>query len=171
MSRVSKKIITETILQEDAESFFAIYADADAKEKKILAEMDVKITKIREGYQDKLTELTKVKADNFEKLQYFATTNPDIFAKKKSLEMTHGILGFRTGTPKLKTLKGYTWGAVLQLIKEYLPAYVRTSEDVAKDRLLADREDESVKANMRKVGLDVAQDETFYVEPKKELIV
>jgi phage host-nuclease inhibitor protein Gam len=77
-------------------------------------------------------------------------------------------IGFRTGTPKLKTLKGFTWGAVTNLLKEFLPAYVRTSEEPAKDKLLADREDEVVSALFPKVGISVTQDETFYVEPKKE---
>ena len=169
MTRVTKKIITETISMEEAENYFASYADADAREKKALAEMDVKITKIREGYQSRLADLAKIKEETFEILQHFATTNPDLFAKKKSLDMTHGILGFRTGTPKLKLLKGYTWGAVLQLVKEFLPGYLRVAEDVAKDRLLSDRDEETVSANMKKIGITVVQDETFYLEPKKEI--
>lgn len=169
MTRVKKTIISDTFTSEDAEGFFAIYADADAKEKKILADMDVKITRIREQYQEKLTQLTEIKAGEFEKLQHFALTNPDIFAKKKSIDLVHGIIGFRTGTPKLSTRKGFTWAAVLELAKQFLPSYVRTSEEVAKDRLLADREDSEVSALFSKVGIEVRQDETFYVEPKKEL--
>ncbi len=169
MTRVKKALITDQMSIEDAERAFAAYADADAKEKKIKADMDVKFTQIREKHQSELAALKEVKDKEFEKLQHFAT-NPDLFAKKKSMDLTHGIIGFRTGTPKLATRKGYTWGAILTLVKEFLPSYIRTSEEVAKDRILADRESEDVAVLLPKVGIEVKQDETFYVEPKKELV-
>lgn len=169
--RQKKTLIQEQLNVNDAEKIFSEYAVADAREKKIQSEMDVQFTKIREKFQEELTRLQEVKNAAFEQLQHFALTNPDLFMKKKSLELTHGVLGFRTGTPKLKTLKGYTWASVLTLLKEYLPGYVRTIEEPAKDRLLSDRDDEQVAVNMRKAGLEVVQDETFYVDPKKELSI
>ena len=54
------------------------------------------------------------------------------------------------------------------LCKELLPAYIRTSEELAKDKLLADRELPEVAEYFPKIGVQVVQDETFYVEPKKE---
>ena len=90
------------------------------------------------------------------------------------------IRGFRTGTPKLKTLKGFTWASALELVKEFLPDYVRQTWDIAKDKLLADREGtvqepgnplgpgKSMYEQMAKCGMQVVQDEAFYVEPKKE---
>ena len=91
-----------------------------------------------------------------------------LFVKRKSLDTTHGTLGFRTGTPKLKTLKGFTWASVTNLLQEFLPNYVRTVTEPAKDKLLADRDDEIVQKSLGKVGLMVVQDESFFVEPKKE---
>ena len=90
--------------------------------------------------------------------------------------MTHGTIGFRTGTPKLKTLKGFNWASALELVKRVLPGYVRTTDEIAKDKLLADREleavvigssDESVPMSeaLAGCGITVVQDETFYVEP------
>ena len=46
----------------------------------------------------------------------------------------------RSGTPKLKTRKGFTWQAVTELLKLHLPAYVRKVEDPAKDLLLTARD-------------------------------
>jgi phage host-nuclease inhibitor protein Gam len=68
----------------------------------------------------------------------------------------------------LKTLKGFTWASVTNLLREFLPDYIRKTEEAAKDKILADRDCENVKENLSKVGLSVVQDETFYVEPKKE---
>jgi hypothetical protein len=53
-------------------------------------------------------------------------------------------------------------------LKEFLPSYVRTIEEPAKDKLLADGEDSEVAALFSKVRIAVTQDESFYVEPKKE---
>lgn len=155
--------------REAAESAFATYADADARQQRITAKMDVEITRIREKYQDDLAKLQEVKDKSFEAMQVFATENKDeLFAKKKSLDMVHGVLGFRTGTPKLKTRKGFTWGAVTNLLREFLPGYVRVTEEPAKDRLLSDREIPEVADLFPKVGIFVDQDETFFVECKKE---
>lgn len=168
-TRQTKTLVPSTISREDAETAFAQYAEADAKQQKITATMDVQITKIRDKYSDDLSELAELKNKNFEIIQVYATNNRDAFGNKKSMELTHGLIGFRTGTPKLKTLRGFTWPSVLNLVKEFLPGYVRTTEEVAKDRLLADRETSEVNNLFAKVGIMVDQDENFFVEPKKEL--
>ena len=64
--------------------------------------------------------------------------------------------------------KGFTWAAVTNLCKELLPSYIRISEELAKDKLLADRELPKVAEYFPKIGVQVVQEETFYVEPKKE---
>jgi len=168
MAREKKQVHTG-VSTEQMESAFSEYAVADAKLQKINASIDVKMTQIREQYADEIARLNETKEKAFDVMQAFAIENKnELFAKKKSIESVHGILGFRMGTPKLKTLKGFTWGAVTNLLKEFLPAYVRTTEEPAKDRLLADREVEDVAALFSKVGIAVTQDETFFVEPKKE---
>lgn len=167
-TRAKKTIIAGTINREKAEDAFARYADADARQQRITAQMDVQITKIREKYADTLDELQTVKDRSFDEMQAYALDNRDDFGKRKSIEMAHGVLGFRTGTPKLKTLKGFTWASATKLIKAFMPAYIRTVEEPAKDRLLADREVPEVLNQFQKVGIYVDQDESFFVEPKKE---
>ena len=164
-----KKTVYTGITSEQMEQAFADYARADARQQKITAEMDVAMTKIREKWQDELTKLADTKETSFDILQAFATEHRDeLFSKRKSLETTHGIMGFRTGTPALKTLKGFTWESVKNLLKEFLPDYVRTKEEADKEKLLADREKEEVAALFPKVGVKVTQDEAFFVELKKE---
>ncbi len=164
-----KKTVYTGVKQDEMELAFADYARADARQQKINATMDIEMTRIREKYQDELAKLQEVKDKSFDVIQAFAVENKgELFSKKKSMETTHGTLGFRIGTPKLKTLKGFTWASVLSMLKEFLPDYVRTVDEPAKDKLLADREDEKVMAMMPKVGICVVQEETFFVEPKKE---
>ncbi|MDD4395334.1 MAG: host-nuclease inhibitor Gam family protein [Bacteroidales bacterium] len=164
-----KKTVYSGVQQEQFETAFADYARADARQQKINATMDVEMTRIREKYQEELGKLQETKDNSFDVMQAYAMEQKDVlFTKKKSLDCVHGTIGFRTGTPKLKTLKGFTWGAVTNLLTEFLPSYVRVVTEPAKDKLLADREDETVVMNLHKVGLYVVQDETFFVEPKKE---
>ena len=160
MAKREKKVIITGVTREAADEAFANYAKADAQSAKITADIELQCAKIREKYANKLAELEGEKEKAFDTLQAYATENQaELFSKKKSLEMAHGVIGFRTGTPKLKTL---------QLVKEFLPGYVRQTEEIAKDKLLADRDTEEMAPQMAKCGIQVAQDETFYVEPKKE---
>ena len=135
----------------------------------IQSKMDMEITRIRDKYADILAEQQAIREKNFEIMQTFATEyREELFSKRKSYESAHGTFGFRTGTPKLKNVKGFTWASVTNLVKEFLPGYIRVSEELAKDRLLADRDKEEVAGQLSKCGMVVVQDETFYVEPKKE---
>ena len=124
---------------------------------------------VRDKYADALAEQQDIKEKNFEIMQTFATEHrEELFSRRKSYESAHGTFGFRTGTPKLKNIKGFTWASVTNLVKEFLPEYIRVSEELAKDRLLADRDKEEVAEQLSKCGMTIVQDETFYVEPKKE---
>jgi len=181
MATRQKKTLIQGITAEQANDAFANYAKADAQINKINADIEQQCAKIREKRADELTRLSDEREKAFDTLQAYAVENQaELFTKKKSLEMTHGTIGFRTGTPKLKTLKGFTWASALQLVKEFLPGYVRQTEEIAKDKLLADRDSDVMVAGdplgpgkpmreqMAKCGIAVTQDETFYVEPKKE---
>lgn len=165
----TKKTVISGISREQAEQAFADFAAADAKVQNLTSKMDIEMTRIREKYADQLAEQNVRKEAAFEIVQAYAVENKDeLFSKKKSVESAHGVFGFRTGTPKLKNLKGFTWAAVTNLCKELLPSYIRTSEELAKDKLLADRELPEVAEYFPKIGVQVVQDETFFVEPKKE---
>lgn len=169
MAKRVKKTVLSGITREQADAAFAEFAIADAKEQKLTATMDEQLTKIREKYQDQLQECAEKKEQAFDLMQAYATENKDqIFTKKRSIETSHGVFGFRLGTPKLKTAKGFTWPAVTQMLKEFLPGFVRTTEEAAKNLLLDARDDEEVAKLFSKCGIYVDQDESFFVECKKE---
>lgn len=188
MTSRKKKVIQSGVTREAADEAFAAYAKSDAQIQKITAEIELACAKIREKWSEKLTSLNSERDAAFDVLQGYALEHKDdLFTKKKSLEMAHGVIGFRTGTPKLKTLKGFTWSSALQLAKKFLPgSYIRQTEELAKDKLLSDRDLEEVSLSdtpdgvsrqvcMREAlgvcGIQVVQDETFYVEPKKEEVL
>ena len=168
MAKREKKPVMAVKTIEEAEVVMGEYATADAKIAKITAEMDAQFTKIRDKFAEELQALNETKEEKFNTLQMFAQSNTELFEKRKSVNMVHGLIGFRTGMPKLKLLKKQTWGSALVLLKAFLPEYVRTVEEPAKDLLLADREVPEVAKLMPKCGVEVVQEESFYVDLKKE---
>lgn len=170
MAKRVKKTVLTNISESQMNEALTAYAKADASIVKINADLDVKFTKLRDEKADELAKLEAEKSEAFDLVQAFALENKETqFSKKKSLELSHGVIGFRIGTPKLKNKKGFTWAAVTNLLKEFLPGYIRTVDEPAKDKLLADRNDEAVAPLLEKVGVEVVQDEAFYIELKKEV--
>lgn len=164
-----KKVIVSGITRDEMETAMHSYSVADAAQRSLMAEMDGKLAEIREQYAPRLQELDIEKEEAFEKLQAFATENrEEHFTKRRSMETTHGTLGFRTGNPQLKPGKGMTWAGVLELLKIKGKNYIRTVEEVAKDKLLAERELDDCRIIMEACHISVVQKETFYVEPKTE---
>lgn len=169
MTRAKQKTVVPPLNIKEAEAVMSSYAKSDAKLEQINAEMDEKFTKIRSEYADELSELQELKKLNFMKMQMFSESHPELFKKKKSYETAHGLIGFRTGTPKLKTRKGYTWAAVVNLLTSKNAAdYLRTKVETAKDLFIANREKPECITLMSEVGIEVVQDDTFYIDLKKE---
>lgn len=162
------KVLDTAMSRIEAENVFADYAIDDAREQEIFSIIEQECTEVRKKYQDELTQLKEANEQRMEKLKQYALENREEFGDKKSLAFTYGVIGFRTGTPKLKLLKGFKWESVTNLLLKKLPDYVRTVHEPAKDRLIADRKEPEVAKNLEKVGLQIVQDETFFVEPKKE---
>ena len=170
MARVKKAVLTG-VTREQAEAAFATYATADAREQKLTAGMDEQITRIREKNQPLLQACAGEKESALAVMQAFAMENRELFHKRRSIETAHGAFGFRLGTPSLKTMKGFTWASVTHLLKEFLPDYVRIKEEPAKDLLLAAArcpENAALTVRFSQCGVYVDQQESFFVDPKKE---
>lgn len=166
--RVSKKVV-EGITAEEFNDALGNYASADARINTINAKMDEKFTKIREEYASELKELTESQQQDFEIMQTYCTEQKDVlFANQRTIETVHGTVGFRTTPPALKNRKGFTWAAVLELVKVKLPTYVRTKEELDKESLLAARNTDEVSKLFPSIGVEVVQSETFGVTLKKE---
>jgi phage host-nuclease inhibitor protein Gam len=110
--------------------------------------------------------------------QTWAEAHPEQFEKKKSMELTDGKLGFRTGNRALHLLsRKFKWETVLQLLKKlkWGKDYVRTKEEVDKEAILRDTivrpaTDPDPKTFISEkvladAGMKVVQEENFFVEP------
>jgi len=71
--------------------------------------LDALLTEARASFEAPLTALGKEIEDKTVLLESWAAANPDEFPKgRKSIEMHHGTLGYRTGTPKLTLWREWT---------------------------------------------------------------
>ena len=155
------------ISREEYEKSMAEYAAAEAKSQTLTAKMEAELNKVRAKYAVDLEDLEEVKETHFKVVEQYAIEHrEDLFKDKKKVEGMYGTIGFRTGSPKLKLIEGFTWPYVTERCREFLPDYVKTTFDVAKSKLLADRAKTGMDELFEKVGVQVVQEESFYLDPK-----
>jgi len=121
-----------------------------------------------EEAQATLANEIKIKTDLLER---WASANPDRFAERKSLEFPRAIIGFRLGTPRVKTLKGISEEEALKALAalEDGERFIRRPEpELNKPAIIAARTSAESLADLKSCGLEVAQKTSFFVEPKSE---
>ncbi len=166
-----KKNLQRLTTRDDAEAAMNGLALATNDQRRLIAIRDQAVLEINERYATGLAELDRVVSEKYDALRAWAEANPEQFPKdRKSIDMAAGTLGFRTGTPKLALLsRAWTWDKVLSLVAQICPHYIRQKMEVDKDAMLADYSQSTAKDvtsdKFKRVGLEVAQDESFYVEP------
>ena len=169
MAKREKKSIVTGVTEKEFNDSIAAYALADAAQDKLTAQMDLEVTKIREKYADRLSELDDMKERSFETCMTYCMENKAIlFAKARSMETSHGRLGFRTGMPKLKTLPKWNWDRVLEKVGMLYPDLVRVNKEVDKDGILAKRTEAAFATELPRLGVYVAQEESFFIDLNKE---
>lgn len=168
MSTRTKKKVLANISLEQAQEASEQYAHAQTKLSQLEAKLNEEINRIKSKYQDEITDLEESKKEPEEVLYTFAKEQKDSWGKKKSFELLHCTIGFRTGTPKVVTDKGWTFKAVTDTVVKLFPNLVRTKVELDKDAIIAMRDEDGFDAIKRECHLDVVQDETVFVEVKKE---
>lgn len=106
-------------------------------------------------------------------VQAWAEANPDEFSKKKHVDFFAGKVGFRTGTPKLKCVTGWTFNRVLEKLQSLAwgHAFVRVKSEVDKEAIIAGHAQGTFQpAELREIGVKVEQDEAFFIEPNLAVI-
>lgn len=98
----------------------------------------------------------------------YATAHRDelLPGKKKTAETAVTFFGFRTGNPTLVLLnRKWTWKSVLEKLKGAGRVdLIITKEDPNKDAMKAGLDD----AGLAEFGTRVKQDETFFIDPKRD---
>ena len=166
-SQNTKKPATE-ITPAQFEEAMERYAAAGLRGLEINKAIEAEVNEIMEKYEHELHYTSLSRNAAFETMKAYCILNKStLFGRKRSIGTPHGIAGFRLGTPRLKTTKGASWEKVVKKLKDKLPQYIRTTEEPAKDLLLADRHKETVAPVLMEIGVQVVQDDLFYIETPK----
>lgn len=161
--RITKPIIST---RAEAERMLGEVTALTAQLNSLKAELDRELTATRKRFEGRIDELKVEIEQKSALLQQWAEASPEDFAERKSVEFLHGRVGFRTGNPTLKTLSGWTFKRVLEVITR---SFVRVKEELDKEAILAAYAAGTLTdGELRAVGLRVVQDESFYVDPKVE---
>jgi len=169
MKKTRIRIVEKTaITRDDAEGLVNEIAITENRRRVLNAECDDKILAIRESYGPAIENCAEALKTKSALVQAWAEANPEEFKSRKSVEFPAGKVGFRTGTPKLKTATGWTFARVLEKLQslKWGAAFVRVKSEVDKEGIIAAYSADSfTPAELREIGCKVDQDESFFIEP------
>ncbi len=164
---ISKKSPVE-ITPAQFEAAMERFAAAGLRGLEINKAIEAEVNEVLERYEHDLRASEDGKNAAFETIRAYCTRNKEaLFGKRRSIGTVHGIAGFRLGTPRLRIMKGANWKSIVTALKEKLPTHIRVTEEPAKDMLLADRHNALVAPILMELGVEVVQDELFYIETNK----
>lgn len=176
MTRVKKKVISNVTL-EQAQEASELYASKYLRLSTIEAKINEEVAKIKAKYNEEVAKLQEELKEPEQVLMVFAEEQKSNWSKK-SFELLHTVIGFRTGTPKVdKTKKGFSWDAIVELLKKNksFKPFIRTKEEINKEAILQLREEVEADAKIlnalkQEAFIEIKQDETVFVEVKKEVL-
>lgn len=128
------------------------------------SQMNDEILKIQNRYLPSVQKMQSEKIGLERDIQLYCESQKERFAESRSQYLNYGVVGFRKGTGALKTLKGFTWEAVKNMIKaskKFRDVFLRVKEDIDKQAIIGS----NLKAEeLAKLGVQIAQEDSFYYE-------
>jgi phage host-nuclease inhibitor protein Gam len=160
-----KKAINPIPSRDEMETLVADIRHLQIGVLRLTADREAYIKAIDDRIGPKLADRQSLIDEKTVLVQSWAESNPDEFAKRKSIELTHGTIGFRTGTPKLVLLsRAWNWAKALVAVQKHLPNFIRSAPEIDKEAIIAQRDE--LAEFLPTCGVKVAQGETFFLEPK-----
>ncbi len=160
-----KLLLPELSTRDAAETCMTQLALASNHRRQLLADRDAAVLEIHERCGPELSRLDEQIQQATTSLKRWAEANPEQFPKGlKSVALSAGRVGFRTGTPKLAPLtKTWTWEKITRAVQTLLPTCIRSRPEIDRETILGQRA--QLADVLPRVGLRVIQSESFFVEP------
>jgi phage host-nuclease inhibitor protein Gam len=162
--RLKSTTVIETRAQFDSTVDSICRLQLDREER--ITERDRLIADVREKHDPEIERLGEEISAKLVLCEKFATTHREtLFGKIKSAASSLGIFGFRIGNPTLKLLnRKWKWTDVVATLKATGRLdLIITKEDPDKNGLKKLAAEE-----LATIGLRIDQDETFFIEPKRD---
>ena len=139
------------------------------REQQLTASLDAETQRVREQFESPLAEIQSQLELKTAQARTWAERNTQQFGDRRSVDFLHGIVGFRIGPPKVKTLGKCKWDSVLEALRlnPWGRSYIRVKEEINKEKMIADVSDGFLsQETLRESGAQVVRDEMFFVEPR-----
>ena len=167
-SRIASSSIAD---RKELESRLSEYAASAAKIQKLTADMNMKISDVRDKFDDLIASEDKIARDIFTDIQLYFTEHPEeIPDGKKSAEYVSAVVGYRTSTPSVRLPRGVDEEEIATLLRGN--GYNELTRDVIeidRRKILAATDD--IKEEVaKKFGIKVSQSERFFIDPKFDAI-
>ena len=149
---------------EEVDSTLKAIAVIKAKVMKEESDWNDERLKLQNKYQPLLDKYNAEVIGLERDVQLYCEDNKSMFDVARSRALNYGTVGFRLGTGALKTLKGFTWEAVKQVVKKskkYAADFIRVKEDLDKQAILSSG---VKKEELAKLGVYISQEDAFYFE-------
>jgi phage host-nuclease inhibitor protein Gam len=156
---------------EQAQEASELFAVNNTELELLQAKMNKELDAVKSKYTDQVTALQKTLKEPVELLHAFANEQQKNWGKKKSFELLHCIISFRTGTPKVVKDSKFTWDAVKALISKnnvLTKNFLRTTTEINKEAILACKDEGLLAALQNDAYCSIDQEESFYVYSKTE---
>lgn len=168
MANTSKaKAKAAKLTLEDIDSVAGDIAVLTLERNKIKVEEDIQMQRIRVRYEPTLMEIDKQITERVQIVQAWADMHPEVFGKRRSIELSEATIGWRLGQPMLKPLAKWTWKRVTQTLENWteMSRFLRRKVEPDKEKIMGEREELGPDV-LRLMGLRVTQSESFFVDPK-----
>lgn len=168
MKTRTKKIVTSSIRdRSDLETAVGFVAETMLEAEAMRIELERKIKTLREEYEGRAAALSERIDAKTDDIAAYVSLHPDVIpAGRKSLDLLHGTIGYRTGMPRVSLPRGKDPQEVIDdLLSSGLGQFVRTAQEVNKAAVIDAPDFYDV---LMSHGIRVTQTETFYVAPKLE---
>jgi phage host-nuclease inhibitor protein Gam len=161
-----KKRVINNVDYDQAQEASARYAEVSARLGFIEAQINERINSIKDEFADEIIHLTRDKEKQFETLEVYAKEQKDNWGRRKSYDLLHSVIGFRTGTPRVTKDKMFTWDNIVDMVKERFPSLIRVKCELDKEAIIAMRDEKEFLELQKQCYVDVEQGESFFVETK-----
>jgi phage host-nuclease inhibitor protein Gam len=134
------------------------------------AEMNKRILEIQKKHEEETRESRDRVTASEKEIELFCQEHRDEFSEVKTKVLNYGLVSFRLTSPKLTTLKGFTWETALKLLKKLnMTNFIRVKEEIDKEAIKTQLSDDP--KGLASVGLVITQSESFYYEVFEKEIV
>lgn len=195
--------VREIESREDLDAALAALVELDTQESQALAELELKLTEVRESFEDRFLvtldqaenqPIDTVRTDLMLSIERYCQAHKEVLLlglNKKSMDLTHGTIGWRAGKDQINELKqtekqkangvlAYAFTLALTALngikkifsKVLLADVVRIDVTWDKQKILKSVDEGLITpSQLKKAGLEIVKGvDKFYVKAKSEAV-